>query len=182
MTRAVASAVALLAVSLTACGSDNRDPELTKAAAEWPADNEEKREPERKDVPDPAEEPEPTPPTPVPAPPPRSDGQGQAGHHDHADSSEVAEGARRIAVTATNFAFGPDEITVRNGDNVAIVLSSTDVLHDLTIDELGAHVGAEAGETRMGGFKAERPGRYTFFCSVPGHREAGMEGTLIVTG
>lgn len=100
---------------------------------------------------------------------------------DHGESSDVAEGAREIEVSASSFAFDPAEIEVQAGEDVAIVLTSTDILHDLTIDELDSHVAADAGETATGGLRADEPGRYTFYCTVAGHREAGMEGTLVVT-
>ena len=41
-------------------------------------------------------------------------------------------------------------------------------------------VHADPGETVTGTFTIDEPGTYTFYCSVPGHREAGMEGTLEV--
>ena len=98
----------------------------------------------------------------------------------HDESSDVADDARRIEVTATSFEFDPDEIRVAAGESVAIVLTSEDILHDLTIDELDAHVAADRGETEEGGLTADEPGRYTYYCTVTGHREAGMEGTLVV--
>jgi plastocyanin len=55
--------------------------------------------------------------------------------------------------------------------------------HNLTVASLsGAVVGAT--RTFQGGSKVltlnMSPGIYKFYCSVPGHRMAGMEGTLTV--
>lgn len=99
---------------------------------------------------------------------------------DHAKASAVASGARKVSIEATSFRFRPAEIRVRLGDDVAATLTSLDVLHDFTIDELDAHVAAGPGETATGGFTVNKPGRYGYYCSVPGHRQAGMEGVLVV--
>jgi plastocyanin len=108
------------------------------------------------------------------------DGGGHMGSSRHDEPSDVAAGARRVEVTGTSFEFDPAEIRVEAGEDVAIVLTSEDILHDFTIDELDAHVSAGPGETEEGGFTAGGPGRSTYYCSVNGHREAGMEGTLVV--
>lgn len=104
------------------------------------------------------------------------------GHDDggHGETSRVADGAREIEVTASSFEFDPGEITVTAGEEIAIVLTSDDLLHDFTVDGLDAHVVADVGETVEGGLRADDPGEYTYYCTVAGHREAGMEGTLIV--
>ena len=57
--------------------------------------------------------------------------------------------------------------------------------HNMTIQKgtSGAVVGATP--TFMGGSKTLtvnlKPGTYTFYCSVPGHRAGGMVGTLTVS-
>ena len=99
----------------------------------------------------------------------------------HDGNSPIADGALRIEVTATSFEFDPHEITVEAGEDIAIVLTSDDTLHDFTIDELDAHVAADEDETAEGGFTADEAGRYAYYCSVVGHRDEGMEGTLVVT-
>jgi plastocyanin len=108
------------------------------------------------------------------------DGMGGGMMDGHDGPTPVAGGARRIEVDATSFEFDPDEITVTAGEDVAIVLRSEDLLHDLTIDEVDVHVAADRGQTAEGGLRADEPGQYTYYCSVAGHREAGMEGTLVV--
>lgn len=109
-----------------------------------------------------------------------ADGDMSHGTAGHGEPSPVAAGARRIDVSADALSFDPAEIRVAVGEDIAVALTSADMLHDFTVDDLEAHVPAEAGETVEGGFQATQPGNYSFYCSVEGHREAGMEGTLIV--
>lgn len=54
--------------------------------------------------------------------------------------------------------------------------------HNVTIEELDDEkiLDATGGSTDSGSVELE-PGDYTFYCNVPGHRAAGMEGTLTVT-
>lgn len=105
---------------------------------------------------------------------------GGDGHGDH-DNSAVPEGARTVAVVARDFAFEPATVDVEAGEPIRVDLEVRNEPHDFVVDEAGAHVGGEAGETAVGGFTApDEPGEYTFYCSVANHQELGMEGTLVV--
>jgi uncharacterized cupredoxin-like copper-binding protein len=76
-------------------------------------------------------------------------------------------------------AFTPDAVAVAAGDVEVVLHNDGTILHDLRIDEQPLLLEAVAGETDTGGISLEA-GSYAFFCSLPGHREAGMEGVLEV--
>lgn len=96
--------------------------------------------------------------------------------------NDATAGAGDIALTAASLSFDPKNISVEVGEDITIALISKDSLHDFTIDELGVELAADAGETDTVRFRVDEAGQYTFYCSVAGHRAAGMEGTLIVKG
>jgi len=54
------------------------------------------------------------------------------------------------------------------------------VLHDFVVQGVGRVVSAKAGKTRRGSLMMAKPGKYKFWCSVRGHRAAGMVGTITV--
>jgi uncharacterized cupredoxin-like copper-binding protein len=80
--------------------------------------------------------------------------------------------------------FDPATLTVKSGSPVHLTLTNTGVLvHDWVIDDLdGKKVAIEAvgGKSAAIDFTPSKAGSYSFYCSQPGHTEAGMKGTLIV--
>jgi nitrite reductase (NO-forming) len=65
------------------------------------------------------------------------------------------------------------QITMVNGDGA---------LHDVVVPDFGgaSEQIASKGSSSTFVFKADKAGQFPYFCSVPGHRQAGMEGLLVV--
>jgi plastocyanin len=86
-----------------------------------------------------------------------------------------------IAIEAGNFYFKPDTITAKPGI-ADIKMTAKNGIHDLVFD--GAYSGflleADGGGATQSKKIDLKPGKYTFYCDIPGHRAAGMEGTLTV--
>lgn len=98
-----------------------------------------------------------------------------------ADNAPVKKGAREIAIEGSSFKFDPKAVQLSAGEPVSIVLTSSDIEHDVTVEKSGHVVHVKAGKTASGGLQLDQPGTYKFWCSVPGHRSAGMTGTITVS-
>jgi uncharacterized cupredoxin-like copper-binding protein len=112
-----------------------------------------------------------------------------------------------VSLTARTMVYDPASFEVTAGAPVELTLINEDTVeHDFSILEIpvesisepdsmsaehaahmeaGAdpvlHVAAESGATNHLTFTPTKPGIYEFFCTVPGHKEAGMVGTMVVT-
>lgn len=77
--------------------------------------------------------------------------------------------------------FQADTLDLRAGQPTAIFLTNSDTVpHSFEVDALNIHVNIPAGTTAVAVVKAPNAGTIPFYCAVPGHKEAGMVGTLNV--
>ena len=116
-----------------------------------------------------------------------------------------SSGPMEIMVQAAGMTYQPATIEVTAGQPVQITFQNMDsVDHDLSIMEfpmemMGAtqepmaghdmggmteqpelHMAALMGQNAVLEFTPSKPGTYEFFCTVAGHKEAGMVGTMVV--
>ncbi len=95
-------------------------------------------------------------------------------------SSEGESELKEVTVVGTEYNFSPSTITVQAGQSVKITFQNGgSINHNLVIEDLEVNSRAIRGsQTDIIEFIASTSGTYTIFCSVPGHRAAGMEGSL----
>src|SRR6185503_13585435 len=116
-----------------------------------------------------------------------------------------AQPGMEIVLDAADFIYSPASVKIPVGEPVMLTLRNTGAVeHDFVIEKIDANIdmvqdrgsdahhehGAEAnydlhfsaqpGETSTIQLTVSEPGNYTFYCSVPGHKEAGMLGELFV--
>jgi plastocyanin len=102
-----------------------------------------------------------------------------------ASSPAASAGAplKLAADPSGQLAFDAKQLSAKSGSVKIVFTNASPVEHDVTIAQGSKVLGATPAF--VGGSKtltiSLKPGKYTFYCSVPGHRQAGMEGTLSVS-
>jgi uncharacterized cupredoxin-like copper-binding protein len=94
-------------------------------------------------------------------------------------------GGQRLSLEADpsgQLAFTKKMLSAKAGKVTIVMKNPSQLSHDVSIQ--GAGVNQMGQVVPNGGTSTVsatlKPGKYTFYCSVPGHREGGMFGTLTV--
>jgi plastocyanin len=105
-------------------------------------------------------------------------GGGDGGNGDTADNGGA--GGDGITIVATEYEFDPSDVSIPADTAVEVTLENQGIIeHDWTVDELDVEIYTDAGDTNTVTVTAAA-GTYDVYCSIPGHRELGMEGSLTV--
>ncbi len=97
-----------------------------------------------------------------------------------AEVGDDAAVSNQFTVESHDIFFQPTELDVPSDTEVTILLPNEGAApHNFSIDALDISVDIAPGETKEVTFTAPE-GEYEYYCNVPGHREAGMVGTLVV--
>ena len=102
------------------------------------------------------------------------------------ETSTSAGGGETVTFEADpsgQLAYVETDVTAKAGNDTIEFDNPSSTGHDVVIeDESGSEVAKTdvITDSTASATADLQPGTYTFYCSVPGHREAGMEGTLTV--
>ena len=96
-------------------------------------------------------------------------------------NGDTADRSNDHTIEAGDLFFDPEDLAANAGEITFTMENTGAVEHDLRVDETGDEIIGviDPGETATGSVTLDA-GTYTLYCSVVGHREAGMEASLDV--
>ncbi len=91
-------------------------------------------------------------------------------------------GTLQLAASPTDIAYDKTKLSSKPGEVTIDFTNPAALEHDVAIEKDGKEIAVSEtiGEGKTSVKADLAPGTYTFLCTVPGHAEAGMEGTLTV--
>ncbi len=100
--------------------------------------------------------------------------------------SSSAPPAGSIVVKLSEYKFDPSTITHKSGSMTFFLENDGTAAHDMKIVDAQGNSVQQSDLVQPGNefeFTVDiaKPGTYTFYCTQPGHKDAGMTGTLTVT-
>jgi plastocyanin len=103
-----------------------------------------------------------------------------------AAAEEAAAAGGAVAVSLTEFALAPSALELSSGSYLFEGVNDGSLPHGLVIEGQGTRAGTDDISYPPGtsqSFSIDlAPGTYDVYCPVPGHKEAGMSGTITVAG
>lgn len=116
----------------------------------------------------------------TPAPPPPA--ATEPAQTDTAGAQQPATAVQVAAEPGGGLAYVQDSLSAAAGQVTFEFTNESSVPHDFNIEQDGEQIdGTEVITQAEESLTVElEPGRYAYYCSVDGHREAGMEGSLTV--
>ena len=92
-----------------------------------------------------------------------------------------AAGGSSFALQAIDIDWNPKALSVPADTDVVVTVTNTGFMqHNFVIDELSISTDLLNGGDSVDVMINAPAGSYMFYCSVPGHKDAGMVGTLTV--
>jgi len=89
-------------------------------------------------------------------------------------------GGQPVAVTVKEWSITPAKLAAKAGTVTFLVKNGGSIEHDFAIEGVGKLETIIAGDSKPLTVTLA-PGTYTILCTLSGHKEAGMHGTLVVS-